>query len=826
MVMGLQSSRKYLALLFMATTTVTKIICAHCGDDCTSGDFRLGDRQFCCIGCRSVYQLLDRNGLCEYYQLNERPGMSRVMPAHREKFAFLDDEKLAARFIIFQQEEEVHIKFHLPQMHCSSCLYLLENLHRLHAGIVTSRVDFEAREITVVIQSPLITIRQLAELLEATGYEPYVSLHDLGQHKPTVSRSGIYRLGVAGFCFANIMLLSFPEYLGLEGAEPYLRSWFRTLNLVLSLPVFFYSAWPFYVSAWKGLSHKWLNIDAPIVLAIFVTFGRSLYEIATGTGAGYFDSMTGIIFFMLAGRMLQDRTQRRLSFDRDYTSWFPIAVSVLKDGTETPKSLPDIRVDDTLVIRYGELIPADGILVRGQALIDYSFVTGEAVPVPRDTGELVYAGGRQMGAAIEVLVVREVTQSHLTQLWNKQEKKPERHSYIDFLSRWFTYFVFTIAAATALYWALNDPSRIGASVTAVLIVACPCALLLSSTFTNGNILSVLANNGFYLRSARVIETMAATSHIVFDKTGTLTTPAHQDICYNGMPLSAERQRSVSFLASQSAHPLSKALVRHLGHTGACQVTNFKEEMGKGVEGYVDREKVSLGTLSFVEGQTIQSAPFTSGTRTYIAFDHVVAGYYFFPDHYREGLEDLMRTLGRNYELSLISGDNPRERDQLRSLMGKNTPLLFRQSPEGKRSHIEKLQQQGHHVMMLGDGLNDAGALRQSDTGIAVAAKANAFTPASHAILEADRLTWLPKFIHYCRLARNIVMASFILSICYNVIGLSFAVQGILSPLVAAILMPASSLSILIVTYGSATLAAKALGLRRVEPTQLNPHTPA
>lgn len=810
MVIRPAGDRRYLAFI-MITTSGTKIACTHCGDDCTSDDFRLGDKHFCCAGCRTVYQLLDRNGLCEYYQLNDRPGISRATPAHREKFAFLDDDALAARFIIFRQDGEMHVKFHLPQMHCSSCLYLLENLPRLHKGIVASRIDFTAREITVIINNGF-SIRQLAELLEAVGYEPYVSLHDLDQRQPSVSRSDVYRLGIAGFCFANIMLLSFPEYLGLEGSEPYLRSWFRALNLGLSLPVVLYSAWPFYTSAWKGLRHRWLNIDAPIVLAILVTFGRSLYEIATRTGAGYFDSMTGIIFFMSAGRMLQDRTQRRLSFDRDYTSWFPIAVSVLKDEKESPRSLPDIRCDDTLVIHHGELIPADGILVHGQALIDYSFVTGEAAPVPKATGELVYAGGRQTGAAIEVLVVREVAQSHLTQLWNKQEKKEEAHSYIHFLSRWFTYFVFAIAAGTALYWGLTDPSRIGAAVTAVLIVACPCALLLSSTFTNGNILRILGLNGFYLRSARVIETMAATTHIVFDKTGTLTIQGEQEIYYDGVPLSPERLRAVALLASQSAHPLSKAIVRYLGSPRSHRISRFKEQTGKGLEAYIDGEKVSMGSWSFISSDTSGAAE--HGTRVYIAFDHKVTGCFCFPDQYRKGMDDLMQDLGRHYDLSLLSGDSPHERAHLQTLMGNDANLLFQQSPEQKADHIKKIQRLGGHVMMIGDGLNDAGALRQSDTGIAISAMSNAFTPASHAILEADRLSYLPRFMRFCKMARNIVMASFILSICYNIIGLSFAVRGTLSPLVAAVLMPASSLSILLVTYGSASLAAKALGLAR------------
>jgi len=799
----------------MATTTATKIICTHCGDPCTSTPIRLGEKPFCCEGCRAVYQLLDRSDLCDYYRLNEHPGVSRTNPGQQEKFAFLDDEAIAARFIVFRDAKETHARFYLPQVHCSSCLFLLENLHRLDPAVIRSRVDFAAKEVSVVFEPDKISMRQLADLLSSTGYEPYISLRDLGKARPAASRGKLYRLGIAGFCFANIMLLSFPEYLGLEGAEPYLRSWFRTLNLGLSLPVFLYSAQPFYRAAWKGLRHKFLNIDAPIVLAIFVTFLRSLYEVLSGTGAGYFDSMTGIVFFMLAGRMLQDRTHRRLAFERDYTSYFPIAVMVLQEGREIPRTLPDIRCGDSLRIQHGELIPADGILTRGQALIDYSFVTGESLPVPKELGELLYAGGRQTGAALEVLVVKEVAQSYLTQLWNRQEDKKEEPSSIHLLSRWFTYIVLIIAAVAGVYWWAHDPSRIAGAVTAVLIVACPCALLLSSTFTNGNILRILGKNGLYLRNARVIERIAAATHIVFDKTGTLTRMGGQEPAYEGISLTDEQEEAVALLAAQSTHPLSRSLASWLDKGASRSIERFREVTGKGVEGWVDGDRVAIGSYSFVTevtGGAFVLPPGDMGARVYVSWNELLPGCYRFSNLYREGIEELIKELKGRYCLSLLSGDHAGERGRLEQLMGKEARLFFNQSPEDKVSYIQQLQSKGEKVIMIGDGLNDAGALTQSDIGIALAESSNSFTPASQAILDAGQLYRLPGYLRCCRMAGRIILASFVLSILYNVIGLSFAVQGRLSPLIAAILMPASSLSILLITYGSGNWAARRLGL--------------
>jgi Cu+-exporting ATPase len=804
----------------MGTTTESGLICSHCGDNCPKDPVRVGQQAFCCEGCRMVFQLLDTSGLCNYYQLNDHPGINRRVTVRTDKFAFLEDAKVVAGLISFRNDAETHVQFYLPQIHCSSCLYLLEQLHRVEEGVTSSRVDFAAKQVSVVFDHRRISLRRLAELLTSLGYEPYISLRDFGPSRPKPGRGLIYQLGIAGFCFANIMLISFPEYLGLDHTELALQQVFRYLNLLVSLPVVLYCARPFYLAAWKGLQHKFLNIDAPIVLAIGVTFIRSVWEVVSGHGSGYFDSMSGIVFFMLAGRVLQDRTYRQLSFERDYTSYFPVAATVLlhdkatgKDS-ETVKTMSDIRAGDELRIYSGELIPADGILTRGKALIDYSFVTGESEPVERQMGDMVYAGGRQTGAAIEMLVVREVAQSYLTQLWNRKDKGPAARkaegdfSFVHPLSRYFTYIVLSVAAGAALYWDLHDPARVWGAVTAVLIVACPCALLLSSTFTNGNLLRILGRHHFYLRNAEVIERIATADHIVFDKTGTLTEVGRQELVYTGDSLTPGQQASVATLASQSNHPLSRALARQLSGYAACTVLGFSEKPGGGVEGFVDGVRIALGSAEFVTRKTDAAA----GTQVYVSIDGRVTGHYGISNHYREGIAGLARAIRGRMSISVLSGDNNRERNHLQELLGKDAVLLFDQKPLGKSKYIEHLQRIGKRVMMIGDGLNDAGALEQSDIGIALTEDANNFTPASDAILRSDELQRLPAFLRLCRAGKKIILASFILSVLYNLIGLSFAVSGALSPMVAAILMPSSSITILLVTYGSSNLAARRLKL--------------
>lgn len=791
-----------------------KTTCYHCGEHCNEQNIHIEEKSFCCEGCKMVYEIINQNGLCEYYDISENPGITQKIKVRAGKFDFLEDQSVQQKLIHFSEGVQKHVIFYLPQMHCSSCIWLIEHLPKLNKGIVKSQVNFPKKEVTIIYNSDSVSLKSVVELLSEIGYEPYISLNDLSSTKiKKYDKSKIYKIGIAGFCFGNIMLLSFPEYFSSGNMEDTgLKTLFSFLNLGLSIPVFFYCASEFFVSAYKSLKQKFLNIDAPIALAVLIAFVRSIYEITTFTGAGYLDSMSGIVFFMLIGRFFQNKTYQSLSFDRDYKSYFPLGVNVIYgDGKEKQIPVSKIKVGDRIKINSHEIIPADGMLFMGKANIDYSFVTGESLPVEKSIGEIIYAGGKQIGSAIELEVIKEVSQSYLTQLWNndvfKADKAEQKTSFIHAVSRYFTYVLFSIAIVTAIYWSINDSSRVWNAVTSILIVACPCALLLSSTFTNGNMLNILQRLKFFVKNENVLERISDADTIVFDKTGTISLQSQSTIKFDGIELDTRQQQLIRTIANQSNHPLSKAIVTHLPFQRSLSVKNYIEEKGKGSSAIIDGENMKIGSAKFVllEKSTLSE---DDGSKVYVSINNEIIGRYIIKTKYRNDLENVISSLKPNYTLALISGDNNSEEHKLKNIFGDKTELLFDQHPQDKLNYIKELQNKGHKVIMIGDGLNDSGALQQSDVGIAISDDINNFSPGCDAILDGKQFNQLKQLFDYCKKEKSIIFGSFIISILYNIVGLYFAVQGDLSPVIAAILMPVSSISIVLYTTTLSSLFAR------------------
>ena len=822
MVASLQQNKK-------REETVQYQLCYHCGlplDEINASELVIleeEDKAFCCEGCRMVYEILSENGLCKFYEINENAGV-RLRGKKQEKYAWLDDREVVEKLIDFTDGEIEKTTFYLPDIHCASCLWLIENLYKLSPGILASKINFLKKKAFITYKKDAISLRKVVELLASLGYAPELNLNTLEEKKSKpVSKRLIYQLGVAGFSFGNIMLLSFPEYLGLDAKEVWFRNLFGYLNIFLALPVVFYSGRDYLTSAWQSIRNWRPGIDIPLALGITVLFLRSVFEIVTGAGAGYLDSLAGLVFFLLIGKWFQQLTYHRISFERDYKSYFPVAANrIIQNSNDSAKEEENIAINklvpgDVIIIRNKELIPADGVLLNGKAAIDYSFVTGESNPASVEVNEKVYAGGRQIGAAIEVLITRKVSQSYLTQLWNdeafKTKTEESASQLADKIGRYFTIVVLTIAVLTLGYWYNTDTKLAINAFTAVLIIACPCAAALNIPFTLGNALRILSSHGFYLKNTNVIERLQKISTVIFDKTGTLTHGSGSEINFSGNPLSNWEKCLVAALSSQSTHPLSRQITDFLqAYRNKVDLDDFQEITGKGLYGKRSDTVIKLGSKDFVVGTSREGDGDSEKGNVFISINGETKGWFKVNNKYRKAAWDLLAWFDRT-KTYLLSGDNDQEFDFLADKFhDPKEQLRFQQSPKDKLGFVKQQQKEGEIVMMLGDGLNDAGALKQAEVGVVVSENTNNFTPACDAILDARKFSQLPKYFNYLQDSIKVVYAAWGLAVIYNIIGLGFAVQGLLSPVVAAILMPASSLTIVVFGVGlSSWLAKRQLG---------------
>ncbi|WP_320815749.1 heavy metal translocating P-type ATPase metal-binding domain-containing protein [Flavobacterium sp.] len=771
--------------------------CFHCGLEFSKKEEIIFDeKKFCCNGCKTVYEIFSQNDLTCYYDFQSAPGAT---PQEiNGKYDFLDDEKIISKLLEFNEDTTSIISLYIPHIHCSSCIWILENLQKLKKGISTSLVNFPEKKVRITFDSSQVTLKELVCLLNSIGYEPYISLDNFERGKKNIDRSLIYKLGIAFFCFGNIMLLSFPEYFEVE--EFWLnqyRGFFRWLIFALALPSFLYSASDYYVSAYKSIQSKMLNIDIPIALGILVMFVRSTVDILFDYGQGFFDSLTGLIFFMLLGKLFQQKTYSFLSFERDYKSYFPIAITKLNlDGTEIPVQVYDIEKGDRLLIRNQELIPVDGILISEKASIDYSFVTGEEIPIEKKSGSKIYAGGKIIGNVVELEVLFSVSQSYLTQLWSNdvfQKKIDQKHKTItDKISQYFTPILLMLAFIVFAIWLFIDVSMAFNVLTAILIVACPCALALTAPFTLGNVIRIMGKQKMYLKNATVIEQLAKVDTIVFDKTGTITSNKKSSVNFNGDKFSDYEIELVKNVLRGSNHPLSRKIYDFLPTSKKLEVAFFNEITGKGIEAKVNEFELLIGSSSLVN---VVDNNESKQTKVHVKINGAYKGYYVFDNQYRNGLEELFQTLNSKYELKILSGDNEGEKETLQCFLPPNTELIFNQKPEQKLEYIEQLQLQGKNVMMIGDGLNDAGALAQSNVGISISENVNVFSPACDGIMDASQFSKLGYYLKFSKNAMQTIYLSFGLSLLYNIVGLSFAITGNLSPLVAAIIMPLSSITV-------------------------------
>lgn len=796
----------------MVETETTTARCKHCGDHIGSADMaaRIGDDVFCCSGCASVFEILSSHNLCSYYSIDASAGNSqRNVAADTTDYDALDTPEILKKFTEWKSGDLQRISFYVPSMHCASCVWLLEQLHKIDEGIRHSDVSYLNKTVAVEFNCTITQASSIARLLSHVGYPPLLNIEGDEQQRFSARRHvlrGLYlRLGVAGFAMANIMMIAVAVYFagGIAGLPSELQEIFPWTAIALSVPVYFFSASPWLkgaLAALKQLPRRGLQtvtLDVPVALGMTALFVRSIVEIVTGTGEGFLDSFVGLVFFLLVGRLLLEKAYARISFNRTYKSFFPLWVRREKRASEEIVPLEKITVGDILIIRNGEVIPADGILMGDTAFIDYSFVSGESRPVVVRNSQLLYAGGKAAGGLIRMVATSTVQQSYLVKLWERSAVRNSGSVYetvSNTFGRWFTIATILIALTAFVIW-LPDTSSAFLVFSAVLIIACPCALTIAAPIALGTAMGVLGAKGIFLRTANTLADLLRIRAVAFDKTGTLT-EAISEPDFSALVVSDTERQMVGCLASQSSHPVARTIARHCTYNSATMhAVGVHEVAGYGISGTVNGAEIRIGTAGFVQHHDTVAA-------THISINGDYRGYVRQTPTLRQGIINLRRLPNR----LLLSGDTDQDKELFKAVFGQQ--MFFGLKPDEKRQLITRVQHETGRILMVGDGLNDAAAMAAANVSIAVTDHTGTLAPASDVVMNASRIQDIPALLTYARQIHRVVWATFVFSLAYNVLGIGLAVLGRLTPVMAAIMMPASSLIVIAMSVAGAHYYAR------------------
>jgi len=795
--------------------------CTHCALPVPASLVEPGsEQQFCCHGCRTVYTVIHDEGLGRYYDLmredEEQRQPARTTGRLYEEF---DDPSFHDLYVRPAGDGLLAVELYLEGVHCAACVWLVEKVPVRLAGVAEARLDMRHSMARVVWDPGAIRLSAIARFLDSLGYATHpfrgVQTREMRRRE---DRGLLIKIAVAGAAAGNVMMLAAALYGGMwHGIAAEFETLFRWVSLALAL-VAMWSASVFFRGALGSLRARALHMDVPITIGILAGFGWGAWATLSGRGEIYFDSVTALIFLLLVGRYVQQRSQRAAADSAELLySLSPSSARLIEAGTVRTVPLealvPGMRVE----VPAGESIPVDGVVVEGHSDIDASLLTGESRPQRVDEGDGVLAGTLNLSSRLAVQVLAAGENTRVGRLSRLVEESASRRAPVvrlaDRISGVFVAVVLALALLTLMIWWRQGAGVALDHAIALLIVTCPCALGLATPLAVSAAIGRAGREGILIKGGDALERLAQQGRVMLDKTGTLTLGRMELVRWWG----DERLKPlVSQIESQVSHPVARAFVRGLPEVAATSVVEVERSTdGSGVRGNIAGRELLIGSPTHVERETGRlSDTVAQVVRRYvdegltpvlIADEGTVTAAAGIGDPLRPGSAvavDDLREMG--WRVGILSGDHPGVVAAVAQRLG--IPAEDRRggaTPEEKLGVIERAAAEGP-VVMVGDGVNDAAALSAATVGVAVHGGAETAMAFADVFLTHEGIESLGSLFRGARRTMRVIRLNLIFSLLYNVVGASLAITGLIGPLVAAVLMPLSSLTVITYSFRART----------------------
>jgi len=791
------------------------VACAHCTLPVPSGLIEAGaQEQFCCGGCRTAFRIIHDHGLDTYHDTTggrDGPVAAGLSPGR--SFEEFDHATFHELYVRRTPDGLAQVDLYLEGVHCGACVWLVERVPLVVPGVARAELNVRRALARVVWDDAAVSLSHIARTLDSLGYHPHPFRGlEVEAMRRREDRAMLARIGVAGAIAANVMLAALALYSGQFGGMdgPYER-FFRWVSLILTTPALFGPGRVFFAGAWASIRTKTLHMDLPIAIALLVGWVRGTVNTITDTGPIYFDGLATLTFALLAGRFLQQRGQRAATDSAELLySLSPSTARVVEAGAtrEVPAQalLPGMVLD----VRAGESFAADGTVASGQSTVDVALLTGESRPVSVRAGDRVYAGTTNVSSAIRVRVDSSGEESRLAKILQQVEDSVRRRAPVvqlaNRLAGWFVAVVLLIAAATVLYWLPRNPTAAIDNAIALLVVTCPCALALATPLAVSLGVGRAARIGILIKGGDALERLATPGTLLLDKTGTITESRVALAAWDGpewvKPL-------VLALERESSHPIASGFRRAFEGAEVVDACLTTHTVGGGIDGMVEGCHVVVGSPAFVETRAsyrrrLAALP-SHLTPVLVAVDGVIVASAGFGDPIRADARASIDALrARGWKVGILSGDHPDVVASVGQTLGiAESECIGAADPEEKRRVVERARRNGT-VVMVGDGVNDAAAIAAASVGVGVHGGAEACLSTADVYLARAGLAPLVTLTEGASRTIGVIRRNLAFSVGYNVIGATLAVTGVITPLIAAVLMPASSLTVVLASWLSTT----------------------